>query len=261
MSSSLKAALDAAEQELNAGNWITCLALLQTAEIPSNDETRRRRQLQALAHIYKAADTGKWAELLGIDISHNSPEDVRRNYKRLAALIHPDKCSVKSASDGFNTLTTGAKHLQTQLSDQDNLSRKKQRLSSEDLDLNENLPNDIIDGSCFPWWSEWDDDVKQEDDTDKTNDTKQAAENADLAFLNNLTLQELQTEVNKRKEALLENPIDEETGQRIAMSALNAALRRARSQLNCRLQDEKEQPPQEGSRGYDPTAALDGGFL
>eukprot|EP00759_Apiculatamorpha_spiralis_P012999 PhF_6_TR19816/c0_g1_i1/m.28893 len=51
------------------------------------------------------------ADIIGVDLTTTTVEEVRKKYKHLAARIHPDKCTDPRATDAFAKLDSAAKLL------------------------------------------------------------------------------------------------------------------------------------------------------
>ncbi|PSC75769.1 dnaJ-like protein subfamily C member 8-like isoform X2 [Micractinium conductrix] len=89
-------ALAAAEVAVAGGSPGSCLALLSALPAAQRQGLPARR-LQALCDIQLAGRAGaspSWWQAFGLEAYGATPADVRRQYRRLAALVHPDKCGV-----------------------------------------------------------------------------------------------------------------------------------------------------------------------
>ena len=92
-----------------------------------------------------------------LNISYNSTEEqIKRKYRAIAMIIHPDKCSLPEAPDAFHILEKAYKFLinpETKYNFKNILSRAKERVEVRRKEINEErkkkqlpvLPNDTID--------------------------------------------------------------------------------------------------------------------
>lgn len=120
-------------------------------------------------------------QVLGLDPAHASAADVRRQYRRLAALVHPDKCRLEAAAGAFQQLQAALQRLLRSLSaaqpggGEHGGARpsKRPRTGSEAQHESDSSwqPGSeaecaevegeedegwFRDGGGFPWWQRWD---------------------------------------------------------------------------------------------------------
>ena len=225
-------------------------------------------------------------QVFGLDAQQCSAADVRRQFRRLSALVHPDKCHLEGAHQAFQRLQAAAEALQRAVEDggSDAAERPGKRArtaggaggGSEWDEGEEEEDSWVPDGGGFPWWSEWDAPAVQQaagsavqhaqqgqDDVQRAGEQgaeqQQAGAGAagaqtevqqDEQRLHAMDLDALRAEVRRRQASLLEPQLDAE-GRRIPLPQLQAALRRARALLADRTALAVEQ--------HD--AASGGGFL
>lgn len=109
--------------------------------------------------------------MFGLEAQHASAGDVRRQFRRLSALVHPDKCHLEGAHTAFQRLQAAAEALQgavEECSDAAERAGKRARTAgggegstaaatgSGGGEDEEEEDGWVPDGGCFPWWSEWD---------------------------------------------------------------------------------------------------------
>jgi hypothetical protein len=118
--SSLKAAAALVEASLHAGDYADALRVARAAvqTFPAGAEVPLlMQQLLALAAVLHYSQSNSWQEVLqqGQVLGQSSQPShlpavtdvkvLRQRYKRLAGLIHPDKCSCSAAEAGFKALS------------------------------------------------------------------------------------------------------------------------------------------------------------
>lgn len=173
--------------------------------------------------------------------------DVRRQYRRLAALVHPDKCRLAAAAPGddFKRLRAAADALLCAAVDSggggSERSGKRARtegsgagtggLSGGEEEEDEE-DSWVADGGGLPWWEEWERPEPRAHDssTDRAAEGAAGAEQHDQHTLEAMPLEGVRAEVRRRQAALLE-PQQDAAGRPIPMQQLQAALRRARTVL------------------------------
>ena len=275
----------AAEERLTAGDPGGCLALLAAAPQSLQRQCLPLRQLQALCHIQLAgsaasASGGGWWQVLGLAPETATPEAVRRQYKRLAALVHPDKCgrlggaAQAAAGQGFQRLQAAAGKLLDSLEGGGggggsggggNPARKRSRADAGgDIGLDGEEEDEAgsagwaPDGGGFPWWDAWDDAVPPPGGSRPARQPqpqgfvadRDAEEEGGQGQLQRLSLDELRGEVRRRQAVLLEPPPRDAKGRPVPLAQLQAALGRARTALAARL-----------AAAAATAAHRDGGFL
>lgn len=256
--------LEAAERQLVAGQPAACLAAL--AALPCVDrQALPARRLQALCRVQlagspSAAGSAAWWGLFGLEAGSASAADVRRQYRRLAPLVHPDKNPAAASPEAFKRLRAAADALLEAVGGGSRRQAKRARTAGGGSDVageeagglssgeEEEQEDWAPDGAGFPWWEEWDMPAsrgaaaaaapadparssggagQQTQQAAGGNQQQQATEEAALA---QLSLDELRAEVRRRQAGLLEPQVDGE-GRRIPLPQLQAALRAARSLL------------------------------
>lgn len=207
---------------------------------------------------------------------------MRRQFRRLSALVHPDKCRLEGASAAFQRLQAAAEALVQAAEEGSGPAErpgKRTRTGSSGErtgGLSEGEGEDeaedswVPDGGGFPWWGEWDAPAAQQAgggeagqvqqgraDAGRGEEQQQAgadaaltAEQQDQESLLAMDLATLRAEVRQRQAALLEPQLDAQ-GRRIPLQQLQATLRRARTVLADRVAAAAEQR----------AAAWGGGFL
>lgn len=206
-----------------------------------------------------------------------STADIRRQYKLLAALVHPDKCAWSGAGEAFASLRAAADSLleaaeqSTEAGTGSGGPRSKRRRTDDAggataADDSDGGHGWVPDGGGFPWWDEWDAPVslsrpaaagateagpaeraaaggahatgQQRADSGTTaasgtegqQQAQSSSEERDRDDLIGMSLDELRAEVRRRQATLLSPQVDE-TGRRVPLQQLQAALRRARTLL------------------------------
>lgn len=108
--------------------------------------------------------------MFGLEAQHASAADVRRQFRRLSALVHPDKCRLEGAHEAFQRLQAASEALQRAVEEGGAAERPGKRArtaggasgsrgeGSEWEEGGEEEAEDswVPDGGGFPWWSEWD---------------------------------------------------------------------------------------------------------
>lgn len=183
--------------------------------------------------------------------------DVQRQYKRLAGLVHPDKCAAAGAAEAFRRLRDAADALLAAVDEGPQGGggagcAKRARTAGGSGGQGEEEDDDgwVPDGGGFPWWSAWDSPAAARGATEQaTSSTQQQqqqggsrsstggsasaagdAERAEQELLQALGLEELRAEVRQRQAVVLNPPLDAQ-GRRLPLPQLQAALRRARTAL------------------------------
>lgn len=236
-------ALAHARAILTKGDPTAALAALRCARPASGgtDATSLRPylQLQALCRVAIAADSSTidaWWDAFGLDAATASAADTRRQFRRLSALVHPDK---GGTAEAFSQLQDGLDALLEALEPGQSSAKRQRRQDSGGGDEGEDVDDE------FAWWTEWDDLGGGKVDTVEKEE-KKAAEEADIEELEKMDAETLAIEVRARQGALL-GALPPGT----TLQDLKAALWRARAALNSKLQ----------AAAADADAATGGGFL
>ncbi|KAG7672497.1 hypothetical protein NADE_001683 [Nannochloris sp. 'desiccata'] len=169
-------------------------------------------------------------------------KDVKRQYKRLAMLIHPDKCSLHCAQDIFKKLQQGMEALVESLECSEK-AKKKVKQNEDDEEEEEKFSKEEEE---FAWWTTWDSPYADgiSSDTaaeDMEAQQKREQEDKDIAFLSGLDSQQLAKEVRVRQDAILSRPPPGCTIQ-----DMKTTLLRARKILNAKIEEEKKELQDKG---------------
>ena len=281
--------LDKAETALNNGKPSMAMALLHSAQprmttsagLPNH--LRRYLQLQAIARIQIANKNNPshlW-DIFGIGIpSDTSKPDLKRQYKRLAALIHPDKCNIQGAGEAFSSLQNALNTLLERLEKEDfkGTEKKKARFdhhsqeqeseaeqptAQEEGLRKDNYDDDEERDDEFAWWTKWDDtaaekliksDKMKSSETEIGDSSVGGVENEmnesvdDQKVLESMSSKELEMEVRARQDDMFA-PLP----ANMTLQNLRERLLRARTALNKKIQEEKVK--KSGNQ------SVEGGFL
>ena len=194
--------------------------------------------------------TDAWWQLLGLRPADAHAAAVRGAFRRLAALVHPDKCSLPRSAEAFARLQAGVEGLLRELEVEGERLAKRQRAESESAGLDS--LDDLDDGWAtaaseeeaaeFPWWGKWDE-PRWAPAPPPEGDLQHAQ--ADARRLAAMDVEQLRVEVRARQAALLA------PGGSAPLECLNEELRRARALLSRRLEEAAARA----------AAQADGGFL
>jgi hypothetical protein len=120
------------------------------------------QQLHALATVLAEAQQHNWLAALQLDtsaVTSSGSSSIQRAYRRIAGLIHPDKCSHPSAAAGFQALTAAAAGATKQTA-QGSAGGWPAGFSAEEWgDAALNPPDDVDEE--YAWWSKWEADVAE----------------------------------------------------------------------------------------------------
>jgi hypothetical protein len=255
-----------AETHIINNNFLEALTSLRSAqpsikqqssdEFSTTSDAHRYMQLQALCRIELAfaSKTSNsletWWHVFGLENTDPSSsiatckttttttaaattaKDIKRHYKRLAFLIHPDKCSLPCAPDTFKKLQQGMEALIESLECSER-ARKKAKQSEGNGEEEEEEKE-------FAWWSTWDNPYADGISSDATAEGQEAQlkkeeEEKDNALLSALSSRELAKEVQGRQDAMLSRLLPGCT-----MHDMKTTLLRARKMLHAKLEEEKE---------------------
>lgn len=224
-------------------------------------------------------------QAFGLEAYGATPADVRRQYRRLAALVHPDKCGVAGAAAAFQRLQAAAEALQGAAAAAEGGERRRKRARTRDGSpaasgdsgsCSDSGGDDdwLPHGGGFPWWEEWDQPgagaaggaagsaagrgVQQGAGvppaaaaTAAASDGAVAEAGQDQEQLQGLPLDALRAEVRQRQAALLAPPCDA-SGRRVPLPQLQARLRCARTTLADRVAAEAAAEAAVGGGGFLP---------
>jgi hypothetical protein len=127
---------------------------------------KEAQQLDALATVLAETQQHNWLAALQLDTaavssttttSSNSSGIIQRAYRRIAGLIHPDKCSHPTAAAGFQALTAAAAGALAQAV-QGSAGGWPAGFSAEGWGDGALNPDADVDEE-YAWWSKWEADV------------------------------------------------------------------------------------------------------
>ncbi|KAL3156965.1 hypothetical protein ABBQ38_001223 [Trebouxia sp. C0009 RCD-2024] len=187
--------LETAQTYFQQKKYDLCLLSLHTLAQAGGTGDADAQALTVICKIHKHAALQEWHKVLGISRDATEAE-AKRQYRKLAAVVHPDKCALEGSEEAFKLLSKSAACLTPQSSTN---SGDEEQATDE--------------GPVAPWWENWDDvDVpsrKRKHPTSKPS-AEDTQEDHELA---GLSLQELQAEVRRRQAAVLRpEPGTEEEG-------------------------------------------------
>lgn len=224
-------------------------------------------------------------QVFGLEAASATAASVRRQYKRLAALVHPDKCRLEGAAEGFKRLRAAADSLLEAVSGSGPPAKRARAersgsgaaaAAADDAELSSGEEEEdgwVPNGGGFPWWSQWESvqpprgasagaacaaqlissanqqQQQQGDAGGKGTGAGQDEEQAEERQLQGMALEELRAEVRRRQVAILEPALDAQ-GQRVPLQQLQAALRRARTVLADRVAAAAAVKAAEGGGGF-----------
>jgi hypothetical protein len=256
-------ALAEAAATLAEGRLDACLSALETA-VKATSAAQNKRihgQIHAACRVHLATRDGSWRQLLGLeDKSVVSSQDVKRQFRRLASLVHPDKCALPGASQTFQLLQSGVEDLLARASPP--IKRQKRRGgggkegadSQGDDSSSKNSDDEGPENGGFPWWSRWEphSGLKTAARAPHTEASAPSDVEEDFAAIDQLPEGDLRDEVARRQQAVFEGATGFD-GRPLPIARLQARLLRARTKL-------QEQLASSGSgESCDPGAY--GGFL
>ncbi|KAK9834039.1 hypothetical protein WJX81_005023 [Elliptochloris bilobata] len=190
--------------------------------------------------IHLQAERGDWWQVLGLE-KHSGEAVVRRQFRRLAQQVHPDKCRCFGAESAFRLISKAASIVTGHAGSAAGGADEAERDSGP------------------KWWEAWDE--PQEEAARKRQrsapaDAEAAQRSEDqLRELHALPMQGLQQEVARRQMAVLDRTAAS-SGLPQTMHERQASLREARSVLSQRLQAEgvapavPSQPPPYDGGGF-----------
>ena len=256
-----------AESALEDGKPSMALALLHSvpAEIKEAPAFRRHYlQLQAVCRIQLAhtstlhSSPSPWWSVLGLDGDEVSDlRDIKRHFKRMAVLVHPDRCSLSCAGEAFALLQQGCETLvesidyrhhcqkndrkRTKTEETTTTGRKFPKHDKDDF-FNSEDDEEVLAGdeNEYAWWTKWDDTSVEKQVVDLGNDEnegelgeerKKEESDEDRRALEAMSCDELAAEIRNRQDAMLSAPPP--PGK--SLQDLRAALLKARSTLNAKL--------------------------
>lgn len=221
-----------------------------------------------------------------------SAADIRRQYKRLAALVHPDKCGSPGAADAFKSLRAAADCLlhtvQAEASGAGTGARSSKRArteggnevrcwaagsgveeegwEAEGWEAEEEAEEWLPDGGGFPWWEQWDSRVPSEHNRQQAAAGEAAGQPTAAsreAGVTGAAQQKAQAQLEqlgldelraevRRRQAAILAPPLDKSGQRVPLHRLQADLRQARSLLSERTAAEAAAAAASSGGGFLP---------
>lgn len=214
--------LEAAQAQYQHKQYDLCLLTLHvlTADAAGTNAPEAQA-LTAICKIHKYAAVQDWHKVLGLSLI--APEaDVKRQYRKLAAQVHPDKCKLEGAEEAFKLLGWAVAHA---LSAAD----KNRGQAAEESDAEA--------GPAAAWWEEWQEEQPASRKRRHPTSRPTAEDEQQDQGLANMTTQELQAEVCKRQAAVLRpepgseeeqlNAFQRQKRLRVARTALGEHLQKA----------------------------------
>lgn len=211
--------LHAAHQHFQQKKYDMCLVTLHTLSQAEGDSSHQEAEaLATMCRIYKHSAVQAWHKVLGV-AGHAPEAVVKRQYRKLAAQTHPDKCHLEGAEEAFKLLGKAVAHV----------------LSTA---TNTEAASDGETGPAAAWWEEWEEQHpssrKRKHPTSKPTFEDEQQDHK----LANMSTQELQAEVRKRQAAVLRpEPGSEE--EQLSAFERQKRLRIARTVLGQHLQRTK----------------------
>lgn len=217
----LMSTLEAAQAQFQHKQYDLCLLTLHILTDAAGTHAPEAQALTAICKIHKHAAVQEWHKVLGL--SRIAPEaDVKRQYRRLAAQVHPDKCKLEGAEEAFKLLGRAVAHA---LSAAD--KNKGQAAEASDAEA----------GPAAAWWEEWEEEQPASRKRRHPTSKPTAEDEQQDQGLANMTTQELQAEVRKRQAAVLRpepgsqeehlNAFQRQKRLRVARTALGEHLQKA----------------------------------
>ena len=128
-----------------------------------------RLQMLAVAHVHLSSQAGDWHAVLRLRPPASTDPDpdpgpseaeIKRQYRRIAALVHPDKCELPHTAEAFDLLVRAQERL---LGSRHGGAKRKRVVvrtqrsgggnqSDDTTTSSESTPDD----EGFEWWGEWD---------------------------------------------------------------------------------------------------------
>ena len=126
-------------------------------------DPKTRMQMLAVANIHLFSQRGDWNAVLRLrppDSSDLNPRDVhvfpaaevRRQYRRMAALVHPDKCGLPHTTEAFDLLARA----QDELLGISCRGKKRKHDANREGDESDHFSETFTPDEGFEWWGEWD---------------------------------------------------------------------------------------------------------
>ncbi|CAL8460681.1 g212 [Coccomyxa elongata] len=192
----------------------------------SNAGAERERLIQS---ILKHAQDKQWRKVL--EVSSTSDErQVQRQFRKLAKLVHPDKCDVEGAEAAFKAICLAAAELS---------SAMKGATVAEEGDVY--------------WWEAWEDDAVEKKRKRAESPSLDAEDAVWQTGLHEMSVEELREEVTQLQASVFSKSTTSSDIQ-IPVHRKQQRLRRARSFLSRRLEESAKKACCDGPR-------MAGGFL
>lgn len=241
-----------AQAALRRGDPASAVSALKTANFENlvDDEAvlRNFHQTLVMAEIQVAAaqdaNAQGWWKVFGLDRHHSSVQDVRRAFKRLAAIVHPDKCQLPDAAGSFDALHCGLEVLLEEIDRPD--SNRKRRKTNHDND------NDNDNNHVYAWWTEWEQD--HQDKSHKTN-SKSPDDGSECLLraiedLEKMSTADLRAHIRRIQNEIL-TPVNKlPQKQSRTLPELQSAMVRARRVLASKLDQDQQRSLSLGDGGF-----------
>ncbi|DBA92205.1 TPA: hypothetical protein ACH3X1_015914 [Trebouxia sp. C0004] len=213
--------LEAAQAQYQHRQYDLCLLTLHILTDAAGTSAPEAQGLTSICKIHKHAAVQEWHKVLGLSLN-SSEADIKRQYRKLAAQVHPDKCKLEGAEEAFKLLGRAVAHA---LSAAD---KNRGQVAEE---------SDAEAGPAAAWWEEWAEEQPASRKRRHPTSKPTAEDEQQDQGLANMTTQELQAEVRKRQAAVLRpepgseeeqlNAFQRQTRLRVARTALGEHLQKA----------------------------------
>lgn len=206
-----------AEAHFQHKRYDVCLLNLHMLTHAGNSGNQEAQALTAMCKIHKHAAFQEWHKVLSIPLNATEP-DVKRQYRKLAAQVHPDKCQLDGAEEAFKLLGRAVAHA----------------ISNADKTRDDTILDDET-GPAAAWWEEWEDQHPSSRKRRHPTSQPTAEDEQQDQPLANMSTEELQAEVRKRQTAVL-RPEPGSVEEQLSAFQRQKRLRVARTVLGEHLQ-------------------------
>jgi hypothetical protein len=231
-----------AQAALRRGDPASAVSALKPAKVEKfvDNKTILRNYHQTLVmaeiQVVAAQDDNAqgWWKVFGLDRHHSSVQEVRRAFKRLAAIVHPDKCQLPNAAGSFDALHCGLEVLLEEI-DRPNSNPKKRKTNHH----NDN------DNSVYAWWTEWEQD---QDKSRKTSSNNKSPDDSSerIEDLEKLSTAALRAHIRHLQNEIL-TPVNEITQKKCrTLPELQSAIVQARRVLASKIDQRGQRLPDGG---------------
>jgi len=236
-----------AQAALRRGDPASAVSALKPAKVEKfvDNKTILRNYHQTLVmaeiQVVAAQDDNAqgWWKVFGLDRHHSSVQDVRRAFKRLAAIVHPDKCQFPNAAGSFDALHCGLEVLLEEI-DRPDSNRKKHKMNHDNDSDNDN--------SVYAWWTEWEQDQVK---SHKTSSNKSPDDSSEcIEDLEKMSTADLRAHIRHLQNEIL-TPVNEILQKKSrTLAELQSAIVQARRVLASKI-----------DQGQQRSGLPDGGFV